>query len=271
MGFIARAVKRAHLVPRESFATGGDYSVAPRLRSAVMTNVPLVLPPMKAILSCCAWVALVASAGAQTFSYSNADFINGTWSIVAETGAGGSTGGASQATNGGNPGNYLSVVNHSNNEGISTFTFFPASVFHPSTQGAITSVDLSFDAIMLGSDGQGFSAALRQGGVNYLIIPENTSYPASWTNASWLGVTASNFGTWADNSAHPDFSTSGGPIEFGFSNSNGAFGFRTTSSGYDNFSVAVSFTAIPEPATYAALLGAGAVGFAAWRRRRTVA
>lgn len=28
------------------------------------------------------------------------------------------------------------------------------------------------------------------------------------------------------------------------------------------------FTAIPEPSTYAALLGAGALGFASWRRRR---
>jgi len=212
--------------------------------------------------------ALVAhsTASAQTISYSNGTFTPGSWTTFVETGAGGSNASSSQAVSGGNPGSYLSVINNSNNEFISTFIFFAGSLFDPSTQGAITSVNLSVDAIRFGPDGQGFAPALRQNGINYLFMPENISFPASWLSVNWSSLTGADFRTWASSSAHPDFSLSGGPIQFGFENTNAATGLiRTTSSGYDNFSVTVNYTAIPEPSTYAALAGLGALGLVVWR------
>ena len=207
--------------------------------------------------------------------YANVDFINGTWSTETETGVGGSFAVVSQTTSGGNPGNYLGIQNTSNNEGISALVFFSGSTFNPSTQGAVTSINLSLDAIRFGGNGQGFSPAVRQGGVNYLVVPENTTYPASWSNGAWTNLTASSFQAVWTNSSNPDFSLTGGPIEFGFSNTNSALGFRVTSSGYDNFSVTVNYTPIPEPSTYAALAGVGALGLGLWRwqnerRRRRV-
>ncbi|HYC70151.1 MAG TPA: autotransporter-associated beta strand repeat-containing protein [Opitutaceae bacterium] len=54
----------------------------------------------------------------------------------------------------------------------------------------------------------------------------------------------------------------------------GDFTILGPTAAYDSFFsldgnvLSVTFTAIPEPSTYAALVGAGALGFAAWRRRR---
>jgi hypothetical protein len=160
------------------------------------------------------------------------------------------------------------VVNVSNNAFISTFILFSGSAFNPSTQGAISGVSFSLDAYnYVSANSQGFAPALRQGGVSYLYRPEDTSYPQNWTTVTWSNLSAADFQTWSNSSAHPNFYTGGGAIEFGFTNTDSAFGNRTTYTGYDNFSVTVSYAAIPEPSTYAMLGGLVALGVVLWRRR----
>jgi hypothetical protein len=68
--------------------------------------------------------------------------------------------------------------------------------------------------------------------------------------------------------AHPDFSSSGGVIEFGyFTANNSTGGGFTTYSGIDNWTVDIAPPAgVPEPGTLA-LLGTGMLGLLARRRR----
>jgi hypothetical protein len=116
------------------------------------------------------------------------------------------------------------------------------------TQGPIGTLDYDEDAFLFApnGDGQLTGLAVRQGGVVY-VRPVDVTPDVAWTHKSRAGITAADLYAITDAgqvfTSHPDFSASGGPIQFGFlrANSNGFGGSSYTLSGaIDNWSVGVN-------------------------------
>lgn len=172
---------------------------------------------------------------------------------------------------GGNPGSYRQVTHtldagalqiaHLRDTGASPFRWIP------STQGAISSLDYSFDLTMTGYTdptgttfgGVAYHLLLFQSGNYYASTRDIISGPAPgvWQSFSHAGLTASDFarlnlsGGGIDASSHPDFSGTGGLMAFGYQSANSHTSpniFKGTVSGIDNY--LVTFTVVPEPAIW---------------------
>lgn len=128
-----------------------------------------------------------------------------------------------QILDGGNPGTYrgIEVQYATSKEGYNRVTGFHRYIpqtYTPSSDGAIMSVDYSEEGKLLqGYDqGQGAGPALRQGG-RIFISSALWVYPdSSWVQHAPTGQSAADFYDPTDPTQHPDFSASGGEIEFGF-------------------------------------------------------
>ncbi len=134
-------------------------------------------------------------------------------------------------------------------------------MYDPSTEGAISSFDFSFDEIVTtatidgayypnGGSGQAF--ALMQDGKIYYLAGHDLSFQnKTWQTVSVTGLTADDFVNL--NGSHPDFSTNGKPIAFGVDRTNTHTGSDThliIETGLDNFIVLISALAgISEPPT----------------------
>ncbi|MBL8875974.1 MAG: hypothetical protein JNM86_09290 [Phycisphaerae bacterium] len=160
-------------------------------------------------------------------------------------------------TTGGNPGPYGRITSTVNNAPSGStrsyawgFFFRPDFVIAPSEVAGIASVSASEDVVMFSGfgGGQGKALALRQGGELY-IGPLWLTNASTWQFQSGTNLQASDFrrfvpvpSTFWDADAHPNFSASGLPIEFGFlrynSTGNGASGYSIIG-GIDNFIVSV--------------------------------
>lgn len=122
---------------------------------------------------------------------------------------------------------------------------YGAKTYDPSTQGPITTVDYFEDYLLVQGfgDGQAAGMALRQAGIVY-VHQIGTTPDRSWSPKQELGIPASGFirifDGGFDGGSHPDFTTGGGPIEFGFfranSTSPGAIGYETVAL-IDNWTV----------------------------------
>jgi hypothetical protein len=128
--------------------------------------------------------------------------------------------------------------------------------------------------------GASYAALVEQGGKLYA-----DAFPGEVANASsntWLAhsidltlsnfseVVSGQFGALAfNNASHPDFSTRGQPMTFGYLAAAGGAGFFTSITGIDNDPITLQFTvaAVPEPSSMM-LLGSGPSCFLYWRRRR---
>jgi lysophospholipase L1-like esterase len=179
----------------------------------------------------------------------------GAWQYVAvQTGTGGTF--SVSIASGGNPGNYLLTSTHINGNcgAIFGFGFRTDVVWDPSSQGAITRLNYSEDArLVVGfGGGQAIGPAIRQNG-NYYRLPGN----ATGTNMNWFTLSLSNLSSSqfikvnpggacnndSDPSSHPDFTASGGPIEFGFVRANSQIdgqGAYDIQAALDNFHVTVN-------------------------------
>ena len=184
-----------------------------------------------------------------SITFSDGVFNTSDWQLVIEQGGNGGSVSFSQESTGGNPDEYLRItdtVNAAPPYSIIAGIFFNTSaIYNPQTQGEIVSLEYSEDSVMFQGWGSGQTAglALRQNGIIYYahypgsgMINANRN---SWTQRSFTSLNAENFGHWYVPN-HPDFSSGGSPIEFGFyrGNSTPVFGY-TIIAGIDNWSVTI--------------------------------
>jgi hypothetical protein len=164
-----------------------------------------------------------------------------------------SSGSAKQILTGGSPNEYLEVkagrdpITAGLDNSTRVWMIFKTA-YGPSSVGAIATMDMTIDHIQVGGgSGGGLSPALLQGGrlyvANGILMPET-----AWTHASFVDLTAASFFELDNRSSHPDFSSSGAEIQFGW-----AYAVSTPSEnpvsrtvGFDNWFVEVH----PEGATF---------------------
>ena len=168
---------------------------------------------------------------------------------------------------GGNPSAFRQVTNSAvgrfggaDTEIVNGWHFNTAQPYDPST-GEILSLDYSEDSILVSGSTQEGRLALRQGGILYRTESSfaTGASNAAFTNNGFIGITAADFeGFFNGNffpTADPDFSETGGVIEFGFFRRNVSNQNFTSSSGIDNWTVTITTAEIPEPTSMALLLG----------------
>jgi hypothetical protein len=215
-------------------------------------RVKAVLPVLWFSVLGCVCLSLLSqlsptAALADAVSFADGTFAPPDWdiSIFYVQGNGGSVT-AEQMTSGGNPDacRKVTTVVHAGPpySMITSFHRYIPGVYDPASQGAIAWIDYREDAKMFsgGGDGQGSGIAIRQGG-NVFLGPRFGTPDGAWTAHTILGLTESEFEEWpAYPDHHPDFSTSGDPIELGFyrGNSTGTSGY-TIVGGIDNWSIVV--------------------------------
>lgn len=223
------------------------------------------------------------AAQSQAVVFFDGVFNNSDWSLTTITNAGGagSIVGAFQMPVGGNPNQYRIIRNFLSINGANSAVVgvhMNNFAFYNPGSGAITQINYSEDSknfVNQGGNGQGSGCVIVQGGRTYLqrnpILVMPYSGYSNWTANPAGGLVASDFyeidiagNIFAGN--NPDFSISGGVMQFGFwrgnSSGNVTSGTFNTECGIDNWRVEV----IPSPSGAAALAGAGL--FAMRRRRR---
>ena len=199
------------------------------------------------------------AAMAQPVTIADSEFAPADWMPIVTKTTGGASQSVSQSASGGNPGAYRAMI-HSlpPNSNIVVVHEFLGASYDPSAQGAISSLDYredhrEFNPPFAGA-AIGAKPALRQGGVWY-FGPDLTFNGLSWQSVNLTGLTNMDFS--GPGGSHPDFSASGGVINFGFVRSNtnnsgpkghtkdsNAASFNTTS-GIDNWSYSLQTQSLP--------------------------
>ncbi len=183
---------------------------------------------------------------------------------------------SSQVASGGNLGSFRQVDHTLYTDWIGVSHLNSSFTYNPAFQGEITSIDVAYDlkefAPLRGYQVV-YGLLLFQGGTYYTAILDNLGQ-SGWTTFSHPGLTADSFWNRFDiqplpgpGPEQPDFSSTGGAIEFGFLSGNTPVGFSpfSTSSGIDNLSITIH--QIPEPG--ATILGGLAlITMAIFRRQR---
>jgi hypothetical protein len=170
-------------------------------------------------------------------TYADATFKAANWQTTdVAIGAGGTASGV-QVKNGGDPGPYrLVTTTVASGQADSVLFGFQAdakATFNPAKQGAITTLDYAEANKLFSGFGQGqrTGPALEQSGQVYFLLDQFLDTPSTkWTKVKATGLTAVDFSTATDATAHPDFSQTAAPIEFGF--------FRANSAGYSGYTIA---------------------------------
>lgn len=218
--------------------------------------------------------AMVGVTSAETVSFSDGTFDDAEWSMeVLQENFISENFTAGQESTGGMPGeyrrNFMQGSETTNNGGIgpagATVGHFWESIgWDPSTQGAVEGVMYRTDAVAFDDRPVeqtvptavivSMSFLLRQAGVVYVRNPVVgiTRPDGVWRQLTYNATQATLFTRFDEQSGHPDFSTSGGAIEFGYFTRAGTFVPAINNFfGVDNFQVTVSTPGpiVPEPGT----------------------
>ena len=211
------------------------------------------------------WLILLLAGLATIRASANANFVdatfaNSSWttSKIADTTAGAAaTVSAFQNLSGGNPGAYREVDETCKSPGgMFVAHFLGGAIYSPKSEGPIAAVSFSCDFIEFNPPSAGaqvgFGLLVQQGGTNFIVF--NSSGSTSWITTNQPGLSAAAFfnidtATGKKGNAHPDFSSQGSDIAFGYITvTSSAAGAITNQCGIDNYSVTV-FTAQPPVVT----------------------
>ncbi len=163
--------------------------------------------------------------------FSDGDFTSG-WQYVQVTTANGGSWSVKRNNVGKNPGNYLITDTSVAGDcaAVYGFGFKTDAVYDPHERGPLESFDYTEDAKLIDGfgGGQANGPAIRQNGKMYRIPHLDTNAIFTWRSFPRPAVHATDFvcvlggqcGADVDPSDHPDFSSAGAPIEFGFVRAN---------------------------------------------------
>ena len=230
-------------------------------------------------------VVCVASVGSGAITFSDGAFDNSDWtaSVVYQDGPPVSFSALQVSTNG-NPAQYRSVDHtYGGNGSLVVGHLLDSATFDPGTQGAISSIFFSYDAIGFNFGGSGavaFGGLILQDGFSFVFggsSSEGTIFHptfggppvGTWESKSLTDLLASDFANISGaGPTEPDFSITATTLQLGFFSSNGTSGGSqsSTSSGIDNWSVSIQ--PVPEASTYAALIGIASLVLVYFKRRK---
>ena len=221
-------------------------------------------------LACAALCASLAPASAQAASTFEDTNLAG-WASSLSVGGACPSLTTAHPGSGGNGGAFLQYTQAAC--GPMAASHFSSFTWNPATQGAFDTVTIGYDAnwqsgSFSGDTRIGTSALLRQNGQLFYALYNEVAGPA-WSHFSGT-LTADNWTRLDGQPLRPDFSGTGGVIEFGLSSSNNCPGCgKTLSGGFDNYSVTLALTsAVPEPTSAAlAAMGLLLVSVSARRKR----
>lgn len=193
------------------------------------------------------FLAYSSSGHAESVVFADTDFQAANWTeVVLVAGTHSFTWYVSQDTGEGTPPPSRKVV-HDTTGGPTSVKLGHLRVgatYTPGTQGAIATVDYSMDAKVLDggmSNAVGYYPYIRQGGTDFIGPFFLVLDGAGWSSFTQPGLIATDFRDVATLTMSPDFSGGGGPLEFGFTSTNGTGGTGGihSDSRVDNWSVVV--------------------------------
>jgi hypothetical protein len=219
-----------------------------------------------------------ATAGASTIFF-DSEFNLGDWSFQSYTTGVGGTFTTTHESAGGFAGAYIrfdtTVFNSANPREQLIASLYNAGTWNPSIQGGIAHVDFQISDLGIpasGGIGHGFGALLSQGG-NIYDAGFATS-DLNWTTRLFPGFNFQSFSKYSGSGpSHPDFSSNGGIIKFGFyvysGNAAVNLGDQVLATGFDNWQMTI--IAVPEPGGLALMSLAGFLGISRRVLRRRIA
>lgn len=227
------------------------------------------LPVARTLSIALGLTALASSAGA-SLTFQDGTFLDSDWTMQTFTTASGtaSSAQASQVASGGNGGSYRSVTHQMVVSGpyalILSVHLSQSAFWDPSTQGGFASINYTEDSLNIQAL-MGTGLAILQDGKHYLLRNPGLLYTqSSWGTTSRTGIVASDMYLIDSNgnldaSQNPNFSASGGVMQFGFWRGNGSgstsSGTYTYQVGIDNWGVGI---VVPSPGALA-LVGMAAM------------
>jgi hypothetical protein len=233
------------------------------------------------VLQFCLLSILICGHGWAGVVLSDSTFNDANWTaLMIEDQTPGLTGSFSggQVASGGNPGSYRAVSNSGSNGHVFVAHLFN-TLYNPATQGAITSLNFSFDVSFPDAGlakpplPVNFGFGLLQGGAYFLRLGSGVfALSTGWVTDSESGLQQANITKITNTSIKPDFSATGAPIQFGFSAdffSPIPCASPCATGAIDNWSVTINPAAdTPEPGPLAMLIAPLCwIAFRARRRR----
>lgn len=229
-------------------------------------------------LMCAAAYLVTASHALATITFTDGVFANVQWSLAAtqNTGTVNTAPQGFQVPSGGAPAEFRRINHNSFTNIIVTHHVNSLAAYDPGASGAIGSIAFSADLLAILSHANinvGISLLVVQNGQYYYTPaqagPGVGGYFLNNTLNTWVGFSttliAADFARFGNPAAHPDFSASGAPIQFGFSAFNDNAGFNTSRAvGVDNWSMTIN----PVPAPGLAVVVPVAASIRAFRRSR---
>lgn len=232
--------------------------------------------------------ASLAHGGVVFHEFNDGEFDDGDWVHVMETVNGGSATLTRPATDG-NPDAYRRLVlNTAIAPGGQRSIVFSVNLLSgfshdPGADGDVLLIEYSEDYRRFAGStvGQMFGVAVRQGGDVFVTAGAFTGGPGSWTTRAMTAFDASDFAridttnlvTGLDLLSTPDFTATGGTLEFGFFRAaqTNVGGFAvTTTQGIDNWHLRVT-TLIPAPGSATLATFAGVLFLSRGRRVKQTA
>lgn len=215
-------------------------------------------------------VVLIGSTCYADVSFYDGTFVDNDWQLSVLTWGNGGSATSGQLTTGGNPGACRAVTNFVNDWGSMVHAVCTNLEWTHvlATGGAIESVDCSFD-VRTGSGNVGIVAI--QDGLAY-TGPWYTLYNNAWTTKNFSGFRADDFSLPGFDTIHPNFSSTGSPLTWGFRIANSSdsdkLGYVSTTL-VDNVSITLHTNPVPEPSSMLAVI-VGITGMASGmvKRRR---